>query len=263
MGVGLAGGGMVVAALLLMSPAFACTLHARLVAKPGRADPGTVVRVVGSGFSPGGDPVNVYWAGANTQVALASVVPQTDSFVVNVTVPANASPGHDYFITAHQNGGGRNAVGNLPYEGKARFRTSDAPTSPPPAAVSQTPAQAAAPGPQAAPAAQATPAEPALAAPAQAVAVPAQARRPDELRPPPVDASGFSSSGVSAYAAGTGPVAPLVVDQRRAFGQQGHLASGRSPWILVPLGAVGLVLLSGAGAAVVRQTRSQGVRAPA
>ncbi len=265
-GVGLAGGVMVVAALLFMSPAFACTVHAGIQPKPGRADPGTVVKIEGSGFQAGGNPVNVYWGGASTNAVLASVAPGTGSFAVDVTIPANALSGSEYLITAHQEAGS-SAGGSEPYEGAAIFRISRAPATPPPAAGP--PAVLApqpAPAPQAAPVqpAPAPPAAPApLAAPARAVAASPQARPPDKPRPSPADASGFSSSGVSAYAPGTGAVAPLVVDQRQAFGQPGHLAGGRSPWILVPLGVVGLVLLSAAGASVVRQTRSQGVRAPA
>lgn len=263
-GVGLAGGVLVVAALLFMSPAFACTVQAGIQSKPGRADPGTVVRIEGSGFEPGGAPVNVYWGGPSTNAVLASVVPQTDAFAVSVAIPANAASGREYLVSAHQD-----AVGSgFPHDGATIFRTSRAPAVLPPAAVAQpapatpSPAPAAgAPAPQAAPVPEAAPAP--VAAPAQAAAPPAQARRADDPRPSPADASGFSSSGVSAYAPGTQPAAPLVVDQRQAFGQTGHLASGRSPWILVPLGLVGLVLLSAAGASVVRQTRSQGVRAPA
>ncbi|MDQ6838984.1 MAG: hypothetical protein M3137_11800, partial [Actinomycetota bacterium] len=119
------------------------------------------------------------------------------------------------------------------------------------------PAAQPAPAPQATPVAQASvpqaaPAQPAAATPP---------RRAEDPKSAPVDASGFSS-GASAFAPGTQPVAPLVVDQRQAFGRPAQAAGGRSPWILVPLGLVGLVLLSVSGASVVRQTRSQGVRAP-
>ncbi len=260
-GVGLVGGAMVVAALLFMSPAFACTLHASLLIDPPLAPPGTLVRIDGRGFEPGGEPVNVYWGGESTNAVLARLVPSSDSFAVEVTIPANAVSGRKYQISAHQDGSG------FAHDGSTTFRTSRAPAVPPgpavgaqPATATPSPAPAAqAPAPQAPPAVAPAP----VAAPAQAVAAPAQARPPQDPRPTPADASGFSSSGVSAYAPGTQEVAPLVVDQRQAFGQPGHLASGRSPWILVPLGAVGLVLLSAAGASVVRQTRSQGVRAPA
>ncbi len=266
-GVGLAGVATVVAALLYMSPAFACTIHAGIRPKPGRHEPGSVVRIEFTGFQAGGKPVNVYWGGGSTNAVLASVAPQTDSFDVDATIPANAIPGREYLISAHQEGDGVPG-GHEPYDGAAILRIArtpvvapPAPGAPPAPAVPSPAPPAETPAPQAAPVPQAAPAP--VAAPARAVAASPQARPSDNPRPSPADASGFSSSGVSAYAPGTQPVAPLVVDQRQAFGQPGHLASGRSPWILVPLGVIGLVLLSTAGASVVRQTRSQGVRAPA
>lgn len=237
---GLAGGLLVVAVVLSIAPAFACTVQSHLQALPGRADPGAVVRVEGAGFEPGGTPVNVFWGGETTGALLASVPAPTGNFAVDVTIPANALPGREYLLSATQ-------ASSPPHEGGSVFRTSRAAPTPQPEAAAQ-------------PAALAQPAS-VVPAPAPQPVPAAQPQRAEDPKSSPVDASGFASSGASAYAPGTQPVAPLVVDQRQAFGRPAHAAGTRSPWVLVPLGVIGLALFSVAGASVVRQTRSQGVPA--
>ncbi|MDQ6840512.1 MAG: hypothetical protein M3137_19790, partial [Actinomycetota bacterium] len=99
----MAGGGVAVAAIIGMSPAFACTVISHIETGARRADPGTVVRIEGSGFELHGNPVKVYWGGESG--ALLNTAPADDgSFAVDFTVPSNAVPGEKYLIEAVQEG---------------------------------------------------------------------------------------------------------------------------------------------------------------
>ncbi len=257
------GGVLALIALVGMMPAFACTAQPYLRVTPSRADPGQPVRVEGTRFEASSAPVDLWWGG-NQIVPITSVIPSNGTFAVNVQVPASASPGRPYQISAHQTGSG--VDGALSYDANAAVSTaspSDPPLGPPPA------------GPQSPqiPLTQGgSPTSPVNGLPtpssqAPAVAAPsAQPARPQVAADPstaPEDASGFSRSGVSPFGPGGQPLAPLQLRQRGAFGGSVSPAANRSPWILLPLGLLGLGLFTAGGAAVVRQTRSQGIRATA
>jgi hypothetical protein len=214
--------------------------------------------VEGTRFEATSAPVDLSWGG-NQIVPITSVIPSNGTFAVNVQVPASASPGRNYQIAAHQTGSGA-----FNYDANATLSTatpSDPPPGPPP------------PGPLSPqiPLSQAGSSTPVNGLPtpsgqAPAVAAPSAQPAPQVAADPltaPEDASGFSRSGVSPYGAGGQPLAPLQLRQRGAFGGSVSPAASRSPWILLPLGLLGLGLFTAGGAAVVRQTRSQGIRATA
>jgi hypothetical protein len=239
-GAAIAGAGIVAAVVVGMAPAFACTVLAHIQTSQSRGDPGEVVRIDGSGFELHGNPVKVYWGGEGG--ALLATAPAPDgTFAVDVAVPTNALAGREYLIEAVQEG-------NPPHNGDVVFRTSR-----PAVAAAPTPAAAPAPGPAsvAAPAV-ATAAAPHSAAAPQPAADPAAA---------PADASGFALSGTGAFTPSGQPVAPLVTNDRSAFGGRVHNSTGRSPWVLLPLGVLGLTLFSVAAASVVRQAAPAGTRA--
>jgi hypothetical protein len=242
--------GAVVAAAsagLWMAPAFACSIEAHLQVSPRRADPGAVVRVEGSGFEPHGSPVNVYWGGQSGAL-LTTAAAADGSFTIDITVPVNASPASEYLLQAVQ-------TGDPQHQADFLFRTSlpNTASTPTPAHLAPSPvapphaaaAPAAAPVPPAAPAVAPSPAPVSQAAPFGS----------------PADTSGFSSSGAPAFTPGGQPVAPLVAPAH-AFGSAPHAAGGLSPWVLLPLGLLGVGLFSVAAAAVARQARQEGVRAP-
>jgi len=244
-----AGAGVVVAVLVGMAPAFACTVVAHIESDARRGDPGDVVRIEGSGFELDGNPVKVYWGGESGAL-LATADADDGSFALDITVPTNALAGREYLIDAVQEG-------NPPHNGNMVFRTSR-PVAPAAQPAAPAPVAAPAPAPAAAPAAA-----PVAAAPV-AVPAPAPALAPQVAADPlnaPVDASGFSLSGAGAFTPSGQPVAPLETDDRAAFTQRANASSGRSPWVLVPLGLVGLTLFSAAAASVAREATREGARA--
>ncbi|MEO5679593.1 MAG: hypothetical protein ABIS47_07990 [Acidimicrobiales bacterium] len=237
-----AGAGVVVAMLVGMSPAFACTVISHIQSDARRGDPGEVVRIEGSGFELHGNPVKVYWGG-EAGALLASAPAGDGSFALDITVPANALSGREYLIEAVQEG-------NPPHNGNMVFRTSRPAAVP---AAPAAPAAAAAPDPAPAPAPVVAPAAALAPAPAPQVAA-------DPLTAP-VDASGFSLSGAGAFTPSGQPVAPLVTDERAEFTGKVHASGSRSPWVLAPLGLVGLTLFSAAAASVAREAAREGARA--
>lgn len=238
-----AGAGAVVAVLVGMAPAFACTVVSHIGSDARRGDPGDVVRIEGSGFELDGNPVKLFWGGESGAL-LASTEADDGSFALDITVPTNALAGREYLLEAVQEG-------NPPHNGNMVFRTSR-PVAPAPQPAAPAPVAAPPPAPVAAPAVAPSAAAP-VAAPAPQVAA-------DPLNAP-VDASGFSLSGAGAFTPSGQPVAPIETDDRAAFTQRAHAGTGRSPWVLVPLGLVGLTLFSAAAASVAREAAREGARA--
>lgn len=241
-GTWLLGAALVAVAIVWMAPSFACTYLPPFSASPARADPGTPIRVQAAEPIWAGAPVDVYWRGGveGQEVKLATVPVQAGgTFVADVAVPANAVADGWYQIDLFQvqdlnpgRTGSDNRIGSIKFLAssvEAAVVTQD-PTPTPAPAVEAAPSDAAAPAPA-----------------AQVAEAPIGA---------PADASGFSSSGVSAF--NPGQIAPLIVDQPEKFGNRAPAGAGHSPWLLLPLGVAGLALFCGASAAAVRQSRRQG-----
>ncbi|MDQ6928601.1 MAG: hypothetical protein M3159_08055 [Actinomycetota bacterium] len=245
----LAGATAVAAAVvLLMSPAFACTIQGTIEMHPARPDPGAAVRVDGTNFNPGAEPIQVFWGGATAQTGtlLATVFADGNgAFSQLITIPANAQPGQSYQLAAVQadHTGIGNGVRAGNYVVEIRTAATAAPTAP--ALVDQPAAQGPAGADSRIPAVNSSPAAPSPAG-------------VDNPVPAVVNASPY---GVAPLVAGApSPARPL--DQSapsKAFGGAHTLGGGLSPWLLLPLGVGGLSLLTGSAAYAARQTRRERV----
>lgn len=264
-----------VMAVLLVAPAFACTATGGSISvRPARAEAGTGIDVVGTGFEgqAGASQVDVRWGGASGQL-LAQVSPdEAGAFSQRITVPATAQPGwHQVTASQKRLNADTFAVSNFAFE-----VTGIPAPAPAPAA---TPAPAPAPAPVADPApvqpvAAATPAPAPAARPAPVATRPATqaaiASSPAPVAPAPVPAaapdpglqlSELRDTDPAGVGPTAGPIEPLVVSDPAAMGGPRSIDSGPPLWMLIPLVLVGLTLFSASCAVVVNEVRTRRSRA--
>ncbi|HVE46587.1 MAG TPA: hypothetical protein VNA57_07570 [Acidimicrobiales bacterium] len=96
--IALAGALATVLGISVMGVAFACSASSRISARPGSGVPGSSIKLTGSNFND--DEIAIQW---NSTTAPTLLKVNGPSFSVNVTVPANASPGV-YYIVATTDG---------------------------------------------------------------------------------------------------------------------------------------------------------------
>ncbi|MDQ6617271.1 MAG: hypothetical protein M3083_21635 [Actinomycetota bacterium] len=240
--------GLALVMALWMAPAYACTVAAVVQARPGRGDPGGLVRIEGSGFELHGSPVSVYWGGQSHGALLATAAVTNGSFAVDVAVPVNAVPHSQYLIEAIEEG-------SPSYSGTTLLSIAAQASGVAHAPVVASGARAPVPqGHQGAGGAAPAP----VVEPAGGAAV--QPAAPSQAVSAPADGSGFSQAGAAAFSSGGQPVAP-VGSSGGGFGGVPHRVGGVSPLVLVPLGVLGLGLFSAGAAAALRQVKREGVRA--
>jgi hypothetical protein len=262
--VGAAGGILLLSALILAVPSFACSPSAQITTRPARAQAGSMVDVSGRTFDPG---VVRIWFDNTSGVPMAELRAQPDgTFTQSVRIPASAQPGsHSIVATLRSERDGRS------YTAPTSFIVEGAARSPSPPPVVAPPAQSSPTAPSPAQAAQPATARqtsrvpglaPGAAASPQGTGTPAAQAQPgtgalaelgtgngvlpstDPLPPP-------AQSGL------VHPTAGAETDRAASTAQRTVDVGGPSPWWLVPLSVLGATLLSLSAASVVQELRQR------